>query len=99
MAETILAASARSPAARAARTSHGAQPWYGPEGLRGGWVGPLAVVRHDPQQSLLQRGLRADVDFSADRHDGAVLTGADTQRQIHSPTLTAPAAGSHPRHG
>jgi len=60
---------------------------------------PRAVLAHDPQQSLLQRGFRADVDFSADRHDGAVITGADTQRQIHSPTLTAPAAGSHPRHG
>jgi len=60
---------------------------------------PRAVLAHDPQQSLLQRGLRADVDFSADRHDGAVITGADTQRHVHSPTLTAPAAGSHPRHG
>jgi hypothetical protein len=59
----------------------------------------LAVLAHDPQQSLLQRGLRADVDFSADRHDGAVITGADTQRHGHNPTLTAPAAGSHPRHG
>ena len=57
------------------------------------------MLAHDPQQSLLQRGLRADVDFSADRHDGAVITGADTQRHVHSPTLTAPAAGSHPRHG
>jgi hypothetical protein len=55
------------------------------------------VLAHDPQQSLLQRSLRADVDFSADRHDGAVITAADTQRQTHDPTLAAPAAGSHPR--
>ena len=56
------------------------------------------MLTHDPQQSLLQRGLRADVHFSADHHDGAVITGADIQRQTHNPTLTAPAAGTHPRH-
>ena len=51
---------------------------------------PRAVLAHDPQQSLLQRGLRANVQFSADHHDGAVVAGADTQRQTHNPTLTAP---------
>ena len=50
---------------------------------------PRAPAR--PVRACCQRGLRA-VDFSADRHDGAVITGTR-----HS--MTAPAAGSHPRHG
>ena len=58
-----------------------------------------AALADDPQQGLLQWGLRADVDLSADRHDGPAVTGADTQGHTHDPTLTAPAAGPHPRHG
>ena len=46
---------------------------------------PRAALADDPQQGLLQRGLRADVDRSADRHDGAVVTGADTAGHTHDP--------------
>ena len=57
------------------------------------------ALADDPQQGLLQLGLRADVDLSADRHDGAAVTGADTQGHSHDPILTAPAAGWHPQRG
>src|SRR5580692_2378747 len=60
---------------------------------------PRAALADVPQQGLLQRSLRADVDLSADRHDDAAVTGADTEGHSHDPTLTAPAAGPHPRHG
>jgi hypothetical protein len=60
---------------------------------------PRAALADDRRQGQLQRGLRAGVVLSADRHDGAAVTGADTQGQTHDPTLTALAAGPQPQRG
>jgi len=38
---------------------------------------PRATLAHGAQQDVLQRSNGADVDVSADRHDGAVTGGAD----------------------